>query len=366
MRQFIHDVEFVTKNTFYKALYAYYKYKGTDPASIFGYPVCGKYVHGFVRHILIIEYGRNPSTDYHVLPFLKDNYSVPIDLLDISDNGPKDWDAVLSEGTFVVIVRYATRELLEKLAAFRTRLRGVVYFLDDHFPSAMENPEVSLEYKKKLSRLFFVHRRDLAHLCSDVWVSSRYLQEKYSGNAPTLIHATPEVVCEPHDRLFRLFYHGTSNHWQEMKWLHSIIQKIQGTRNDTHFEIIGDHRVNRLYRGIPRTTIVHPMSWENYRAYCRSRRMDIGLAPLLDNPFNAARSHSKYFDILRCGAVGIYSDRPPYDQFVEHGETGVLIENHSDQWIRAIERLVDDRARLEKMKSACRERCLGPGRPPRP
>jgi len=337
-----------------QALYKYYQIGEKDESSVFGYRLAGEYAGGPISRFVVLEYGRNPSTDYYVLPFIKGNYSAPVSVLDISEPEPKNWNELIPEGAFIVIVRYVTKSALENIQAFRSRLRGVAYFLDDQLSSVMQYPWLSVNYRNKVLRLFVSHQRSLARVCSDVWVSTQYLVEKYQNNSPTLVRAVPEIDCGDRNHPIQIFYHGSSNHWPEMQWLKPIIHEIQTKRKDTHFQIIGNHQVNRLYRDIPRTTVLHPMPWKNYQAYCRSMQLDIGLAPLLDNPFNAARSHSKYFDILRCGAAGIYADKPPYNQFVENGVTGLLVGDHPEQWLEAIEGLADDRNRLEKLQSACR------------
>lgn len=33
------------------------------------------------------------------------------------------------------------------------------------------------------------------------------------------------------------------------------------------FEIFGEHEIYKLYRDLPRVSVLHPMSWQNYLAY---------------------------------------------------------------------------------------------------
>lgn len=67
------------------------------------------------------------------------------------------------------------------------------------------------------------------------------------------------------------------------------------------FEIFGEHEIYKLYRELPRVSVLHPMSWENYLAYTKSQQADIGLAPLLMSKFNAAREASNFMILCEWG-----------------------------------------------------------------
>ncbi len=84
------------------------------------------------------------------------------------------------------------------------------------------------------------------------------------------------------------------------------------------------------------------MSWENFAAHTAASSHAIGLAPLFPSPFNDTRSHAKIFDITRCGAAGIYSNRPPYSGLVRDGIDGILADDAPESWVEAIERLASD------------------------
>jgi glycosyltransferase involved in cell wall biosynthesis len=100
------------------------------------------------------------------------------------------------------------------------------------------------------------------------------------------------------------------------------------------------------------------MDWSNYLTYTGSVRRDIGLAPLLPEPFNAGRAPTKFFDFARMGAVGIYTDTEPYRNFVRHGVDGLLLPNEPMAWAAAIDELATDAVRRQGLAAAARERAL--------
>src|SRR5439155_12656725 len=71
-------------------------------------------------------------------------------------------------------------------------------------------------------------------------------------------------------------------------------------------------------------------------------RVDIGLAPLHDTPFNRAKSDIKYLEYSATGAATMASPLAPYETSV-HEDRGMLIrDNTPDAWSAALGRLVDD------------------------
>jgi hypothetical protein len=57
---------------------------------------------------------------------------------------------------------------------------------------------------------------------------------------------------------------------------------------------------------------------------------------MLNHPFNLARSYTKFFDIHRAGAAGIYAEQGPWQAFIEPGMQGVLVPMQIASWVGAI------------------------------
>jgi glycosyltransferase involved in cell wall biosynthesis/uncharacterized protein YbaR (Trm112 family) len=71
-------------------------------------------------------------------------------------------------------------------------------------------------------------------------------------------------------------------------------------------------------------------------------RWDVNLAPLeVGNPFCEAKSELKIFEAALAGVPTVASPTGPFRRAIRHGETGFLATT-SDEWRKAIERLVDD------------------------
>ncbi|MDN5850497.1 MAG: glycosyltransferase, partial [Nitrococcus sp.] len=82
------------------------------------------------------------------------------------------------------------------------------------------------------------------------------------------------------------------------------------------------------------------------------RLSELVLAPLLDLQFNLARSYTKFFDIVACGAVGIFSPGSACAEVVRHGVDGWVAEMDQEAWVDAILLLARDEIRRSTMLAA--------------
>jgi len=71
-------------------------------------------------------------------------------------------------------------------------------------------------------------------------------------------------------------------------------------------------------------------------------RFDIGLCPVMDHEFNTqGKSDLKFLDYTMIGAATIASNRRPYTDSMIHGKNGLLVGDDPQEWIDAINRLLD-------------------------
>jgi glycosyltransferase involved in cell wall biosynthesis len=77
---------------------------------------------------------------------------------------------------------------------------------------------------------------------------------------------------------------------------------------------------------------------------------DIGIAPLIDNRFNRAKSDLKFLEYSTIGIPSVLSRVSPYTRSVKHGENGYLAVNTKD-WLKYLRALVRDPVLREDMAS---------------
>lgn len=312
------------------------------------------------RRAVVVEECDNPSTSFFILPALA---ALPCPVIrrrfaDLPAPGELD-------GALVVLVRYAPTDWVRLIEKTRHRLAGLVFFMDDDVLDTAASRGTPAHYRFKLWRLAARRRAWLAAQKVRLWVSSPHLLEKYAAWNPRLVLPVDLPTSGPPPEtsggtdVRRVFYHGTGSHNPDIRWLRPVIGSLLAARERIHFEIVGGRAVANLYKRLPRVTVVHPMPWPAYRPFASLAGRHVGLAPQLDSPFNAARSHTKFFDITRSGAVGVYAPGSACAAVVENGVDGLVVPMDPGAWVEAVARLAFDdalrSAMLENARSKARE-----------
>lgn len=83
-------------------------------------------------------------------------------------------------------------------------------------------------------------------------------------------------------------------------------------------------------------------SYKEYAGILAGSGFDIVLAPLEENLFNRCKSDIKFLEYSICGYPGIYSNVGPYKESVKDGVTGILTGNTTNEWVAAMERMIED------------------------
>jgi glycosyltransferase involved in cell wall biosynthesis len=300
--------------------------------------------------VYLVEERANPSTDCFVLP------AVSVSGLRVLRCGPDDLptaDEVAD--SLVVFVRYVPSAWADLVDRARPRLRRLVFFMDDDVLDARASVGMPWRYRFKLLRLAASRRRWLQRQGAELWVSTPYLQQKYAGWLPKLIAPTAAVAP---GATRRVFYHGSASHTAEIRWLRPVMEATLRRDERLVFEIFGGRDVYRLYQGVPRVTVIHPMRWPTYQALVSMSGRHVGLAPLLDLPFNRGRSYTKFFDITQCGAVGVYASGSACAEVVRDGVEGLVAEMEQEAWVDAILRLTADEPQRQAMLSSAQTRLI--------
>lgn len=311
---------------------------------------------------IVVEENANPSSDYFVLPFLRaQGHSVERHAFaELPEPGAL-------RGAQVLFVRYIPPVWRRLITASRDEIAGVHLFMDDDLFSWSSFARMPLRYQWKLLRLSWRHQRWLRTMGAKLLVSTPYLQRRYADWQPQLLAPQVPAALAPlmqrtdvefsESGPITVFYHGSASHGADLEWLRPVIERVLAADERIVFEVIGSSRVNRLFRGLPRVHVLHPMKWGAYQSLLRRPGRAIGLAPLLDSPFNRARAHTKFLDITLAGAVGIYAAGPVYGEVVRHRENGLLLPMDQRAWADAILQLAADQSVRKQMSSEARA-CL--------
>jgi glycosyltransferase involved in cell wall biosynthesis len=279
--------------------------------------------------------------------------------------------ARLLQAQLVVVVRYLPRAWIGVLVRVARAGARLAYLMDDDLLDPAVQAELPATYRRRLRERITGQRRRIPTLFPRIWVTSAYLEQKYAALGAVRLPLCPHPDLLLEQPRLQLAYLGTSVHQREFAWLRPLLALVLARYPQAHVDLFGDLSINRQFRDLPRTRILHPMSWSNYLADTGCGRLDLLLTPLLPSPFNAARAEVKVIDAARSGAAGLYSDRPPYRGFIRDGIDGLLLPDDQHQWLAAIGRLIDDPSLRARLAAEGRRRALelcrpGPAQPPAP
>ena len=271
------------------------------------------------------------------------------------------WVLARQPGANLVLCRTLPLAVLRWLERERGHFARIVYLIDDDLAAAAVDATLPAGYRARMARAAEQQPRLLA-LADEVVACSEALAARFAGHHPRVSVLTPPLLAPllPPRHFSRapgaespwwVGFHGTRAHLADLRRMAPALVRLHRERDDIAFEVmLGAHAPAEL-GALRRCDTPSPLPWSRFRDYQRRRRLHIGLAPLLDTPFNRGKSFIKFLDIAAMGGVGIYSRRLPYTEIVEDGVNGLLADDSPEEWYRRLAWLLDhpqDAARMAK------------------
>ena len=135
---------------------------------------------------------------------------------------------------------------------------------------------------------------------------------------------------------------GSPSHRKDLSILDDVIPFILNKYDNVFFKFVG--YVPDKYKDNPKVkyAFTDVNDW-HIDKYPQGMDFDIGLIPLQHNDFNYAKSDIKFLEYSRLKIASIVSDISTYKRVVNK-KTGLVCRNHKpDDWIKAIEKLIEDK-----------------------
>lgn len=141
----------------------------------------------------------------------------------------------------------------------------------------------------------------------------------------------------------RMVYMGTFTHDADFDMIMPALDALAKERPDS-FELT----LISAVRKPPKRSWLKALQPEvNARMYPRFVRWfmkqphwDVGLAPLIDNPFNRCKSDIKFLDYAALGVLPVLSDMAAYNGDAKKHGLAIMAENSTDGWIIALSEAV--------------------------
>lgn len=319
----------------------------------------------FRIHLLLQKGKRGPTSSGFIrliAPLTTDAASslVEIEILDgVDDPRLPACDACIVQRVAVPDMAQA-RKLVSDLARHDIPL---YVDTDDAFGELPDTHPEQLAYRSKDEALRFLMAN-----ARQVWFATAPLGAMYSPCQGVVVsnnldprlwrnyRERPRKAPAP-DEALNLLYMGTPTHDADFKIILAALDDLWDRRPES-FELT-------LVRAVK-----HPPArpWLNIRTPPRAARsypwfarwlgeqgpFDVGLAPLVDDRFNSAKSDIKILDYCALGLVSVVSDVEAYKATAPGAQFVVRCRNDPSAWAFALEQLMDNRTALPDLGAEAR------------
>ena len=191
---------------------------------------------------------------------------------------------------------------------------------------------------------------------AETWFSTPELAEVYADVAPR--RAIVPNALDPRiwrdfrhppqpgwGRPLRFLYMGTHTHAVDFALIRPALERLAAERPDA-FEVTVIGVAPDLAPAPWLARVSPPADAIVYPRFVRWLRrqgpFDVGLAPLVETPFNRAKSDIKLLDYAALGLLPVVSDAPAYRHDARAADLIVVADGTTESWFAALQRIVDD------------------------
>jgi len=249
-------------------------------------------------------------------------------------------------GNTAVIVRYAQPREIEFIR--QRRFDRVYYVLDDLLLGVEGDQSLPPGYRQRLAAFATARLPRILELATTIVVPNAAVAAGLPERQVEVLQPSGISICEdfshfenPAWKPINLLLSGSRSHAADIEMIAPAVAKA--VRKNPRIRVtsfLGDH-APKILRGLPDARHRPQLPWLQFRRVLQHVRFHIACAPYRDTPFNGARSFSKILDHGAFGAAGLYSNREPHSQYIDHARTGLLLRDDEQDWTDAILSLAD-------------------------
>ena len=248
----------------------------------------------------------------------------------------------------VVLTRYGDTSGVAILESFRARGVPVIYHIDDDLLEVPDSLGVEIQ-KRQGDGAVVQTRTHLLSNCDLIYASTAHLanllQQRFPSQkvlhgmyAPYLGDLLPPP-CAPAERREVIGYMGSKGHQQDLELVVPVLERLLDERPGLAFEVFGTIKLpSRLERfGQRARSHVVQKSYTEFLAKLAGLHWSVGLAPLVDAPFNRCKAPTKFIEYTACGIPVIASKVQLYQQAMPQSG-GQLVDQ---DWYEPIAKFLD-------------------------
>jgi glycosyltransferase involved in cell wall biosynthesis len=272
------------------------------------------------------------------------------DLKTLGKDSKEMWQNIF-EKYDIVVIKQSDAEVPTGMLLFFALYYGkkVVFDFDDNIFEVRPDQAAYKYYAPDKQKRAIVS--SALSLCHAIFVSTEPLKKAFQERLKKVYNAEPSIYVLPNctdatewpapapTRKKVIGYAGSITHNSDLRMIIPALRNVLMAHPDWKFEILGavtseDTKV--LFKDFPEKTLKQLSfkggtdSWKGYPDLLASQGWNVGIAPLIDDEFNRAKSHIKWMEYAMCGIPTLASKVYPYAEpiqgtsVIEDGKTGLL------------------------------------------
>ena len=250
---------------------------------------------------------------------------------------------------FARVPKFSLEKIQESVRFLRSYDAKIIYEIDDNLIDLdKKHPEFGY-YQTQIDKKKYLLKN------SDIVITST---ENLSNQLK--FHNSNIVVCknvrrvkpynygeEDFNPTKKLIYIASNTHLPDLKILLDAVQRLNTEGILVNLYLIGLNYVDVQQPWI--YNIPSPVSVDNYPEFMRWSKiffnMDYGVAPLISNNFNQAKSAIKFLDYLEIGLPTIASNIGEFGEIIIDGMNGYLVR---ESWYKKLKEVLTDSFGVQK------------------
>lgn len=144
-------------------------------------------------------------------------------------------------------------------------------------------------------------------------------------------------VMSPIPGRIRVGWAGSITHYEDLQLIRKPLLELRDKYPEVELVFIGDPRLRELFPG-PRVEVMLGVPFDSWPARLAGLRLNVGLAPLQDTPFNRCKSNIKWLEYSINRIPGVYS--PIVYQFRGFDGDFGMIAHNQEEWLHCTENLI--------------------------
>lgn len=254
-------------------------------------------------------------------------------------------DEVCKEADVLVVQSIVDKTMIGRALWFRENKNlKIVYEIDDYWKANDYNINIKSHQVTGFADITedMLMLSDMVTTTSEHLASLIYPHNKNVRILPNAMDFDRWKVKYTHKNTssrIRIGWAGSLTHTEDLKLAVPALKRIMNEFPQVELVLVGDMRMRAMFSDTPRVEVMLGVPMEAWPHKLHGLRLDIGIAPLLNNEFNKCKSNIKWQEYTVAGIPGVYSPTVYRHGYFEEKKMGLVADN-SDGWYINLRNLI--------------------------